>query len=294
MAHILRFSCRTTVRARSLLDHGDKPRWREAGGRGWPAAWLWGSAQGLRCPSKREVARMRRDRMTGTRRTALAFLIGLLTCSWAFALAPASVAQRSGIAAPMGIARAAHTATLLPTGQVVVVGGHDGSRRGANALGSAERYDPAADRWTAVRPMVAPRAYHTATLLPDGRILVVGGRGGNAQGGAALNTVELYNPATDTWTGAAPLATPRSNHTATLLPDGRVLVVGGAETRSGLLTPVPSAEIYDPAANSWTAVGPLGTARSGHTATLLSDGRVIVAGGGSSPPAGAGAPPGNP
>src|SRR3712207_3274098 len=109
-----------------------------------PAAWLRCFAEGRHHSSERQVAPMRWERMTGTRRTAIAFLIGLLACSWTFALVPGSVAQRSGIAGPLNTARAAHTATLLPTGQVVVVGGHDGSRRGATALGSVERYDPAA------------------------------------------------------------------------------------------------------------------------------------------------------
>ena len=118
------------------------------------------------------------------------------------------------------------------------------------------------------------RYYHTATLLPNGKVLVAGG---NFTGtGGALASAELYDPASGTWTATGSLATARYAHTATLLPNGKVLVAGGVGTSSTSLT---SAELYDPASGSWTATGSLATARGGHTATLLPNGKVLVAGG---------------
>ncbi|WP_437954919.1 thrombospondin type 3 repeat-containing protein [Sorangium sp. So ce119] len=130
------------------------------------------------------------------------------------------------------------------------------------------------------RSMSVARANHTATRLLDGRVLVAGGQ--RDDGGSFLTgphpLAELYDPATDLWTPAASMGTPRSRHTATLLADGRVLVLGGVKrrTQSDVLA---SAEVYEPGANAWTPVAPMADRRVGHTATLLADGRVLVAGG---------------
>jgi uncharacterized delta-60 repeat protein len=115
------------------------------------------------------------------------------------------------------------------------------------------------------------RTEHTSTLLPNGKVLVVGG--GNTSG--YLTSAELYDPASGSWTATGSLNTARDDHTATLLPNGKVLVAGGINS-SGALT---SAELYDPASGSWTAPGSLNTARYLHTATLLPNGKVLVAGG---------------
>jgi hypothetical protein len=112
---------------------------------------------------------------------------------------------------------------------------------------------------------------HTATLLPDGGVLVAAGAPSTFQGKARI----YYHPPANDWDVAANLNTIRYGHSATLLPDGRVLVTGGIN----LNLAIAGAEIYDPAQNAWTPVAPLNTARFSHTATLLQDGRVLVTGG---------------
>ncbi|NOK18538.1 kelch repeat-containing protein [Corallococcus carmarthensis] len=163
--------------------------------------------------------------------------------------------------------RRRHTATLLPSGKVLVVGG-----RGWRIFETVEAYDPSNPQsgWTFVAPMAMPRYDHTATLLPSGKVLVTGGR--NTTG--PLNTSEVYDPVTNTWT-AAQMATPRTLHTATLLPSGKVLVAGGEAS-----SPLDTAELYDPETNTWSASITLRTPRRLHAAVMLNaTSKVLVLGG---------------
>lgn len=128
-----------------------------------------------------------------------------------------------------------------------------------------------AGSWTTADPMNTARSNHTASLLPNGNVLVAGGY----NDGGTLATAQVYSPALGLWTSASTMAESRFFHTATLLPDGRVLVAGGEYTGGYRAT----AELYDPASGSWTSAGTMSTARSGHTATLLPNGKVLVAGG---------------
>ena len=140
----------------------------------------------------------------------------------------------------MGTARRYHTGTLLPSGKVLVAGGYDSSRELSSAeleLSSAELYDPASGTWIATGSMGTARRYHTATLLPSGKVLVAGG----FVNVGALRRAELYDPATGTWTATGRMADVRFSHTATLLLSGEVLVAGGLG--SGQLR--SSAELYD-------------------------------------------------
>jgi hypothetical protein len=132
--------------------------------------------------------------------------------------------------------------------------------------------------WRATGSLNAARVSHTATLLPDGMVLVAAGRGGPGFGGEPLDSAELYNPASGIWAATGDLDTPRYDHTATLLPNGMVLVAAGFGGET-VHAPLASAELYDPATGTWTATGSLSNARYLHTATLLQNGMVLVAGG---------------
>ena len=124
------------------------------------------------------------------------------------------------------------------------------------------------------------RYFHTATLLPNGKVLVIGGFSEDIGVGDHTDSTELYDPATNTWSAAGSLITPRFRHTATLLFNGKVLVVGGYNDYGNQLDSVSaSAEIYDPTTDNWSAAGDLSTKHVEHTATLLTNGKVLVAGG---------------
>lgn len=127
--------------------------------------------------------------------------------------------------------------------------------------------------FTPTGSMIAPRSQHSATLLPDGRVLIAGGGSGNA---SILTSTEIYDPGTGTFRAAGSMTAARRMHSATLLPDDRVLIVGGYGAGSG---PLASAELFDPRNGTFTATGSLNTARAGHTAVLLSTGKVLIVGG---------------
>jgi len=174
-------------------------------------------------------------------------------------------------------ARAHHSATLLPNGKVLIAGGDTGYGNGAMA--SSELYDPASGTSTFTGSLGVPRYRHKAMLMPDGRVLVIGGldRENNTH---PLASAELYDPASGTWTATGSLSIARRWSTATLLPNGKVLVAGGDDGTTVLGTNVlSSAELYDPASGAWTPTGSLITARSSHSATLLANGKVLMAGG---------------
>ncbi|MER5711944.1 kelch repeat-containing protein [Streptomyces sp. NPDC002122] len=172
----------------------------------------------------------------------------------------------------------ADAVVLLGDGRVLLAGGEDG-RRAPTAVTAV--YDPAAGTWSAAGSMWTPRRLHTLTPLGDGRVLAVGGIGHGPDGPAeGLATAEIHDPATGRWTPTGGLLQARFSHSATRLPDGRVLVAGGATARPG---PSPytlrTAELYDPVTGQWTPARPMTDARFGHPAVRLGDGRVLVVGG---------------
>jgi N-acetylneuraminic acid mutarotase len=173
----------------------------------------------------------------------------------------------------MSATRHGHSATLLPSGMVLVAGGYDVDR-----LASTELYDPVTGIWTASGRLPEPFLGHIAVQLPNGTVLIAGGDVPSGSGAVGSAHAAFYDPATRTWTMVASMHTPRLAHSAVLLPDGRVLVMGGQKIGSPY-TAFASAEVFDPAAGTWTAIPDMTQARSGHTATLLPDGRVLVASG---------------
>ncbi len=173
----------------------------------------------------------------------------------------------------MGTARESHKATLLPNGKVLIAGGYNTT---SGDLASAELYDPATGTFSPTGSMGIPRIAHTATLLPNGKVLIAGGCG-NFSDGCALQTAELYDPATETFSFTGSMGYARANHTATLLYNGQVLITGGSDPAT--ITTHSSAELYDPATGTFSFTEAMTTARSGHTATPLPGGYVLIAGG---------------
>jgi N-acetylneuraminic acid mutarotase len=176
-------------------------------------------------------------------------------------------------------ARTQHTATRLESGNVLVAGGWIGKfplywRR------TAEVYDKNTGTWTAVDSMDTPRGNHTATLLGSGKVLVVGGDttdGSRPEAQIQTDSVELYDPATKTWSPAASVFMPRASHTATLLYSDKVLVLGGRMITGDVSQ---DAQVYDPDTDDWSMVAPMPRARTGHVAVRLNSGKVMVLGGG--------------
>ena len=185
-------------------------------------------------------------------------------------------------------ARADHMATLLRSGDVLVVGGWNGNAPDAaddppfDPL-FAESFDAASGNFRAAGEMNSSLSGHTATLLPNGKVAVIGGFTWPQDPSA---TIKIYDPSSQTFSSSGNVVEPRTGHTATLLDNGRVLIAGGEDPYTTVISngnPVlhmlSSAGLYDPASGSLTAIPGLLTARWMHTATLLKSGAVLMIGG---------------
>jgi Kelch motif/Galactose oxidase, central domain len=180
----------------------------------------------------------------------------------------------------MLVARSQHSATLLKNGKVLIAGGYR-YQQGQQYLASAEIYDPETGTFTATGSMSTARENHQATLLSNGQVLMTGGDYGASDPPSYPAIVEVYDPATGTFTAAGSLSAGRVGHTATLLTNGAVLVTGGCVYTS-FFDPMncsASAELRDPTSGTFTATSSMTVARNGHTATLLTNGMVLIAGG---------------
>jgi hypothetical protein len=170
--------------------------------------------------------------------------------------------------------RGYHTATLLDNGRVLIVGGQTVTQGSVLFFSSAELYDPAAGTFSPTGSMADARESDSATLLGDGRVLVVGGQNDQVRASA-----EIYNPKTGKFSPTGSLDAPRENHTATLMADGRVLIAGGDPSGGDDQTPLASAELYDPKSGTFSPTGSMTTSRKRAGAALLGDGRVLMVGG---------------
>jgi N-acetylneuraminic acid mutarotase len=178
-------------------------------------------------------------------------------------------------AASMKTPRYSFTLTRLADGRVLAVGGVDETTPIGASTRSAEVYDPNADQWTAVADLPVPdREHHSAVLLDDGRLMVVGGKQANI---GMIRLVDLFAPAVDAWTATSPLSAVRTAPGLVRLSSGHILAVGGYDQDAA--EDVAEAVIYDAASGAWTKIAPLPDGRDSHSTTMLPDGSVLVAGG---------------
>ena len=211
-----------------------------------------------------------------TRHVALPAAVLLTVCG----LAPVgersqlpNAARRAGTmqsTTPMSVARAAHTASVLPGNRVLIVGGFTADE---DAAQGAEIYDAGTQRYTALPRTITLRHSHTATVMPDGKVLIVGGY---ARGSTTLASAELFDPSTNSFTATGSLHSARAGHVAVRLSDGNVLVAGGIGPNWTFLA---SAELYSAATGTFVPTGAMIVARESHTASHLQDGRVLIVGG---------------
>lgn len=172
---------------------------------------------------------------------------------------------------PMNTARDSMGHVLLPDGRFMVAGGKSIDKKGVliSHIKESEIYDPETEQWIEIAPMHEERVNHTATLLNDGNVLVVGG---GKEDGPYSKTVELYDIKRDIWILLEPMSVGRAMHTATKLLDGRVLIVGGRGKKT-------STEIYDPRNKKWSSSGDTEYPRAEHSAIRLPDGSILITGG---------------
>lgn len=185
---------------------------------------------------------------------------------------------------PMNQARRGHQAVVLGDGKVLVAGGINEGE----LLSSVEIFDPGTSSWTTMAPLSVPRLGSTLTLLTNGNVLVTGGTSAETASGAGGGqtirpdaTAEVYNVAANRWTTTSgAMSSPRFEHTATALDDGRVLIVGGqGPPISGVAAALATTEIYDPAVDSFRKSNDMSDARFNHTALKMPDRTVMVVGG---------------
>lgn len=197
--------------------------------------------------------------------------------AWTHANYPAMVDPSWTATGKMAAARYVHTAALLGSGRVLLLGG---ANQWDAALQSAELYDPPTGSFATTGAMTTARVYNSMTLLGPDAVLVAGGETvGIDSGDDVAATAELYDAKLGMFAATGPMAGKRTEHTATLLPSGKVLVTGGLNVDNGALALLATAELYDPLTGKFSPTGSMAAARNHHTATLVGSGKVLVAGG---------------
>ncbi len=187
----------------------------------------------------------------------------------------------------MSVPRVRHTATLLVDGRVLITGGIDSHGGGGAAANTAELYDPSTGSFVLSSSMATERADHTATLLDSGKVLIVGGWNGHAADSSDDPPwdpllAELFEPVSGKFEYTGTMSTTRIGHSAIRLVSGKVLVLGGVPSVQNIHFQLPDpqyAEVYDPAGGTFASAGDFAISRTGYSATLLTNGLVLIAGG---------------
>jgi hypothetical protein len=182
----------------------------------------------------------------------------------------------------LNTARNRHTATLLPNGKVLIAGGRNSTLEVTNALASAEIFDPTANSglgaFTTIGNMNSPRDEGRATLLPNGTVLLTGGFV-SYQTNLSASSAEIFDPVSNAFTLTGTMSTARTHQTASLLPDGTVIVAGGVPN-AGATTPAsPTAEIFNPSTGTFSATGSMTMPREYAREAVLPSGNPLVSGG---------------
>ena len=205
----------------------------------------------------------------------IAGLATIILLAYAPVLAPRSTAAENSSLEPgptMIHPRAAHTATTLPDGRVLIAGGCtvDSCELSADSA-TTEFFDPAHEAFTAGPPLSVPRVRHAALRLRDGQVMVIGGWTPDGP----TRTTDIFDPATSSWTPGPEMAAPRADAAVTMLKDGRVLVAGGYDGNE----PIASSELYDPETNTFVPAGDMTIPRTSHASVTLLNGMVLIVGG---------------
>lgn len=174
----------------------------------------------------------------------------------------------------IAVGRTNHRATLLSNGKVLIAGGNTAGGDTA----TAELYDPALNTWSSGGSMTGPRRAHVQVLLTNGNVLVAGGFLGGAMS-TTVNTAQLYNPTTNTWSNVPNMSAGRAFATGVRLANGRVAVISGLGGMQGAYNVNNNAEIYDPVANTWSVTSLMTAGRYYATSVALTNGNFVVAGG---------------
>jgi hypothetical protein len=163
-----------------------------------------------------------------------------------------------------------HSATLLSDGRILIIGGLNGS----TILSNSEIFNPNTNSFVSSGSTSVGRIYHTATLLQNGKVLIAGGASCSCVN-SPISSAELYDPNTGTFSTVGSMSVPRQNHTASLLPNGRVLIVGGNSGGASL----SSSEFFDPSTNSFSSSASMTIGRIGHMASEIFNGNILIVGG---------------
>ena len=177
----------------------------------------------------------------------------------------------------MRSARAGHTAVLLASGYVLVAGGTNNN----SPLASSELYNYGSGTWSSTGSMNVARVSARAVLLANGNVLTMGGCISSDCLGSTTTSAEIYNPSTGKWTTTGSMVKARAEFVAVLLSSGKVLVAGGCTSydANGCLAVTTAAELYNPSTGKWSSTGALRAARMAMTATVLTNGNALIAGG---------------